>query len=241
MATERRRTELILLGALVVLTATAYRLWPSQSATARPASNQAVAAPAAADAGQTPARERATRDLPAETEQETVATVTAERAATPTPAPAPAPARGGRPARGQTANPVVEAPSVHLTELEAERPKPVAAERNLFRFKEKPAPPPAIVRPAGGRDDASAAPPPPSAPTGPAATPQITLKYIGLVEQEGRAPKIAVLSDSAGHVSYGREGEIVDGRYRILKIGAESLDIAYVDGTGRRTIRLSGG
>ena len=33
-------------------------------------------------------------------------------------------------------------------------------------------------------------------------------------------------------VFYGREGEIIEGQYRILKIGVESLDIAYLDGRG---------
>jgi hypothetical protein len=33
---------------------------------------------------------------------------------------------------------------------------------------------------------------------------------------------------------------VIEGRYKILRIGVESLDIAYLDGTGRRTIRLSG-
>ena len=51
--------------------------------------------------------------------------------------------------------------------------------------------------------------------------------------------RVAILSDSRG-VYYGREGEIVEGRYRILKIGVESIDLAYLDGRGRQTIRLTG-
>ena len=38
----------------------------------------------------------------------------------------------------------------------------------------------------------------------------------------------------------GKEGDIIDGRYRLLKIGVESADLAYVDGRGRQSIRLSG-
>jgi len=68
--------------------------------------------------------------------------------------------------------------------------------------------------------------------------PPITLKFIGVIEQQ--ASKLAVLSDGRGAPFYGKEGEIVDGRYRILKIGVESIDIAYADGRGRQTIRLSG-
>ena len=47
-----------------------------------------------------------------------------------------------------------------------------------------------------------------------------------------------MLSDSTGHPEYGGEGDIIQGRYRILKIGVESVEVAYLDGTGRRTIRL---
>ena len=39
---------------------------------------------------------------------------------------------------------------------------------------------------------------------------------------------------------HGKEGDIIDGRYRILKIGTESIEMAYVDGRGRQTIRLTG-
>ena len=52
--------------------------------------------------------------------------------------------------------------------------------------------------------------------------------------------RVAILSDARGGVFYGREGEIVEGRYRILKIGVESIDIAYLDGRGRQTIRHTG-
>jgi hypothetical protein len=39
---------------------------------------------------------------------------------------------------------------------------------------------------------------------------------------------------------YGKEGDIIDGRYRIVRIGAESIELTYLDGRGRQTIRLSG-
>ena len=46
--------------------------------------------------------------------------------------------------------------------------------------------------------------------------------------------------DNGGDIVNGKEGDIIDGRYRLLKIGVESADLAYVDGRGRQTIRLSG-
>ena len=67
------------------------------------------------------------------------------------------------------------------------------------------------------------------------------MKFIGVIEATERAQKIAVLSDGRNLPFYGREGDIIEGRYRILKIGVESIELAYVDGRGRQTIRLTGG
>ena len=66
------------------------------------------------------------------------------------------------------------------------------------------------------------------------------LKFIGLVDAPGQTARIAVLSDGR-NVFHGREGDIIDGRYRIVRIGAESIEMTYVDGQGRQVIRLSGG
>ncbi len=49
---------------------------------------------------------------------------------------------------------------------------------------------------------------------------------------------VAVLADSKDTVLRGLEGQILDGRYRIVKIGEESLVIEYVNGTGRTTLPL---
>ena len=36
----------------------------------------------------------------------------------------------------------------------------------------------------------------------------------------------------------GVEGEVLDGKYKILKVGETSVIVSYVDGTGQRTIRI---
>jgi len=128
-------------------------------------------------------------------------------------------------------------PDVHLDALNAERPKP-ETERNLFRFKPKapPPPPPAPVQPPA---PVSA----PAVPTGPPPPPPlapITLKFIGIVEAPSHGEKIAILSDGRNAPFYGKEGAIIEGRFRILKIGVESVELAYADGRGRQTIRLTG-
>jgi hypothetical protein len=75
-------------------------------------------------------------------------------------------------------------------------------------------------------------------PAGPPPPPPIALKFIGVV-QKADGTRIAVLSDGKRPIS-GKEGEDLEGRYRIMKIGEESIDIAYIDGRGRRTIPLTG-
>jgi hypothetical protein len=77
-------------------------------------------------------------------------------------------------------------------------------------------------------------------PVGPPLPPPIPLKFIGIVEARGQAKRYAALIDSTGHSFQGREGEIVAGQYRIVKIGVESIEMTYLDGRGRQTIRLSG-
>src|SRR5437870_7553776 len=103
--------------------------------------------------------------------------------------------------------------------------------RNPFQFKPK-APPPAPRPPAdAGRGAQPVVIAPPPVPQGPPPPPPITLKYIGVLETaQGR---VAAFRDTGGDIVYGKEGDIIDGRYRLLKIGVESADLAYVDGRGR--------
>ena len=139
----------------------------------------------------------------------------------------------GRSARsGQKASQTMTAPDVHLQTLDNERPEPQGTERDLFRFKPM-APPPAPPRPTQPE-----VPRTPTQPPGPLPPAPITLKFLGFVTAPGG--KIAVLSDGLGDPIRGREGETILGRYRILKIGEESIEIAYLDGRGRTTIRMTG-
>jgi hypothetical protein len=125
------------------------------------------------------------------------------------------------------------APDVRLEVLDGTRPKPGGGDRNLFRFKPKAPPPPPPQRPPPPVAPVTTGPPPPPP------VPPIPLKFIGTLERNGQ--KIAILSDATGHVSYGPEGATIDGRYRIIRIGAESIELTYVDGRGRQTIRFTGG
>ena len=156
--------------------------------------------------------------------------------ATATPDAAPAAARR---AAATSAPPVPV--DVSLEALGDARGGPDDAGRNPFVFGVR-----QVAAPAGGitrrpgRPAAESAAPPVFAPSGPPPLPPIPLKFIGLVEGTSSSRRIAVLSDSKGLVVHGTEGAIIDGRYRILAIGPESIDIAYADGRGRQTLRLSG-
>ena len=111
---------------------------------------------------------------------------------------------------------------------------PGTQSRNPFQFYVAPLSPPPPAPP----------PPPPPAPR-PAPTPlppqgppPITLKYMGLSEQLGK--KTVVLTDGRS-IYYGRgEGAVIDGKYRVVKIGQESVTLSYLDGRGLITIRQSG-
>jgi hypothetical protein len=82
-----------------------------------------------------------------------------------------------------------------------------------------------------------AAPPPPQGPPPP---PPIALRFIGIVDPAASDARAAIFSDMRGNVFSGREGDIIEGRYRVMRVGADAAELAYIDGRGRQTIRLSG-
>ena len=65
------------------------------------------------------------------------------------------------------------------------------------------------------------------------------LKFIGILER-ANGVKWAVLTDGKSGTMFGKDGDIIDGRYVIVKIGTESIEMTYPDGRGRQVIRLTG-
>jgi hypothetical protein len=141
----------------------------------------------------------------------------------------------GTPGKGAVDSPQLD---VHLEALEAERPAAAKNERNPFRFK--PAPPPPQPPMAEQRAQPTG-PPVPVGPPQPPPPPPITVKFIGVLDRADGS-RLAVFSDcSAGrHQSTAREGGTVDGRYRLVKIGRESVIIEHLDGRGRTTLAAGG-
>ncbi len=114
---------------------------------------------------------------------------------------------------------------------------PAADSRNPFRFQPKPPPPPPPMPPQSQQQRPPAFVP--STPPGPVGPPPIgtLIKFIGIIDT-GKE-KIGAFSDCRYTFS-GREGEIIEGRFRVVKIGVESAILEYVDGSGRTTLPLNG-
>ncbi len=165
-----------------------------------------------------------------------VAVWTVRRSTTPPAAAAPGGATASS-TQPQSKHPIAE---IDLEALEAKRPEPEESDRNPFRFKPKPAPPPPAAAVRQQQEQAAAAAQAAAGPSEPPPPPRIPLKYIGeMSDPKKTGHRVAILSDARG-VYYGREGDIVEGRYRIIKIGVESIELAYLDGRGRQTIRQTG-
>jgi hypothetical protein len=130
--------------------------------------------------------------------------------------------RGG----GGAAAPEVTDVKLHL--LEATREAYSAPRRDPFRFKPKPAPPPPRTPP-----------PPPLAnlpPPGPPPPPAIgsRIRVLGIMQGESGV-RVASLSDgTAAPPILAVEGDIVLGRYRVLRVDADAVEMDYADGSGAR-------
>jgi hypothetical protein len=152
--------------------------------------------------------------------------------------------RAGQRGRGAAASPASTAArpvDVALESLKLPRPEPAGGARNPFRFTPRPAepqpePPPTVPGGVVGPDGRVLAGGPPAGPPPP---PPIPLKFIGIVEEPSAQRRLAALSDGR-FTYYGREGDIIEGRYRIVRIGLESIEMVHLDGRGPQTIRLSG-
>jgi hypothetical protein len=156
------------------------------------------------------------------------------------PTPAPGATAGGSAAgagRGKAQDTGV--PDVRLELLEHETAAFQAPVRNPFRFERRTTPGGA-TGPARPRQRVVEVPPEPIGPPPVPPPPPIPLRYIGFLQPQGGPGRIAVLSDGRGSVMNGKEGDVIDGRYRLLRVGNDSADLIYLDGRGRQTIRLSG-
>lgn len=129
-----------------------------------------------------------------------------------------------------------QTPAVPVVDLNLDRLRTVGgrlseAQRDPFRFRPKPPPPAPAVQP---RPQVFT----PPVPQGPPPPPPIPLKFFGVMSVNGQ--RIAAFSDERGNTFRGKEGDVLEGRYRLLRIGPDSVDMAFLDGRGRQSIRLTG-
>ncbi|HNV04393.1 MAG TPA: hypothetical protein PLE61_11385 [Vicinamibacterales bacterium] len=154
---------------------------------------------------------------------------------------APAAAAAG-PAPARPAAVPAGIPAVDIAALERPQPEPSDTGRDPFHFGAAPnaraAAGPAGSAAAGPRGAAPAVTGP-AEPVGPPPPPPITLKFIGTARQ-GAGRFYAVLRDDRG-VYYGADGDVVEGRYKVISVSADFVVLSYVDGRGRVSLPLSGG
>jgi len=122
-----------------------------------------------------------------------------------------------------------------LAQLENKVPDEPNAERNLFRFGQPPPPPPPPPRPV-----VVAPPPVDPGPPPPPPIPPILLKYSGYIKDpDGR--ERAFLVDKSGVSFQAVAGDVVDGKYKLYRVSATSVEMSWLNGTGRSKIQLTGG
>ena len=104
--------------------------------------------------------------------------------------------------------------------------------RNIFEAQ---ATPPPIVQPTHTvvKTEVPVGPPPPPLP------PPIPLKFFGFANKPGEAKSIFLANGDA--VFIGREGDIVNRRYKILRIQSNQVEIEDVLNNNRQTIPLTQG
>jgi hypothetical protein len=153
-----------------------------------------------------------------------------------------------QPARGKTSEkpPAPSQDHIRLDLLEKNDSEEGIGKRNLFQYRQAPAPPPpALGGPRGTTGPMTQLPqltegptlpitPPP--PPGPPPPPPITLKYQALyvVSPENGGPT-AVLADDSRHYNV-KVGEILLGRFRILSINDKSVEVEDLTYNRRQTL-----
>jgi hypothetical protein len=128
-----------------------------------------------------------------------------------------------------------ELPRIDLARLDRPRPASGIGRRDLFDFA---TPPPTPPPPRPSAPPMVETPPPVTVPTPPPLSP-LNIKYIGAFEGK-KGLKVAVLMTDRKEVLTGQAGEVVANRYRIVRIGLESVDVQEVGSEQVRRIPLKG-
>jgi hypothetical protein len=126
-----------------------------------------------------------------------------------------------------------EIPRIDLGRLEAPKVRTGAGRRDLFDFGVPPTPPPTPVPVV-----APTPVPTPVVPT-PTPLPPLNVRFTGAIEDK-RGLKVAVFLTDKEEVLTGQVGQLVGNRFRIIRIGLESVDIQEVGSEQTRRLPLGG-
>jgi hypothetical protein len=66
----------------------------------------------------------------------------------------------------------------------------------------------------------------------------VPLQLVALATLPGNVRTATLRDTGTSTLVIGQEGQVLDGRYRLVKIGLESVIVSYLDGSGRRTLAL---
>ncbi len=134
--------------------------------------------------------------------------------------PAAAPPASGE--RGARASAEPELPRVGLDRVQPASGRASGGQRDVFDFGREPRPEPVVDPRSAGPDPA---PTPTPVPT-PTPLPALNVKYIGSLEKKGL--KVAFFMTEKKEVLSGQAGETVMNRFRVVRIGLESVDVQQV-------------
>lgn len=142
-------------------------------------------------------------------------------------------------------------PRIDLARLDRPRTAADAGRRSLFDFGSEPAPPtpppaPPTPKPPGlpgsggpGGVPGGEGPGSGLVAAGPPPLPPLNVRYIGSVENSDGI-RVAVLVTDRQEILTGQQGQVVANRYRISKIGLESVDLEDVNTGQSRRVALRG-
>lgn len=123
-------------------------------------------------------------------------------------------------------------PTLHLAALKSsEDTKYAGTGRNIFKvFVE---PPPRPITPVVTQSQQASAPPPPAPP------PPSNLKFYGFATPQGGTKRIFLIKNE--DVFLAKEGDIVDRRYKVVRISPNAVEILDVLSNNRESIPLTQG
>ena len=144
--------------------------------------------------------------------------------------------------REQSLDPIIVDPTLRLDRLaKLQQVEPAGGTRNLFQFGAKPeekpkGPEPQIVAwvPIGPKQ-----PPPPAPPPPPKPPPPIPLKFYGISTMLDNGKKTAYFLDGDNEILHAGEGDTVNRRYRVLRIGPTSVLLEDTDSKRQQSLPLA--